>query len=173
MRVVTLLFTFCVQFLLTTSESILLDTTTIYIQPLSPSSPPSVLAEIKYNPSTLSASIASFEPPELSPDSKNVRIGVYDAATSSWKSSTSLTSADSFSKGYQPTLVLSLDDQGGVLGVSVSSGKIDAGQTRDFAPKVLVRGVQRGKGPVLNKPVVLSPEGKVAQPEPEKTMLQK
>jgi hypothetical protein len=57
--------------------------------------------------------------------------------------------------------------------VSVSSGKIDAGQTRDFAPKVLVRGVQQGKGPVLNKPVLLSPEGKVAQPEPEKTMLQK
>lgn len=60
-----------------------------------------------------------------------------------------------------------------MLGVSVSSGKIDAGQTRDFAPRVEVKAMGRAKGPVLNKPVVLSPEGKVAQPEPEKTLLQK
>lgn len=59
------------------------------------------------------------------------------------------------------------------MGVSVSSGKIDAGQTRDFAPKVLVKGMGKGKGPELNKPVVLSPEGKIAELEPEKTFLQK
>lgn len=69
--------------------------------------------------------------------------------------------------------MLSLDVEGAVLGVSVSSGKIDAGQTRDFAPKVLVKSMGKAKGPELNKPVVLSPEGKVAVPEPEKTMLQK
>ena len=121
----------------------------------------------------LSASIHSFEPPELSPDSQLVRVGIYDPATSKWKSSTSLTSAESFSKGYRPTLVLNLDAQGEILGVSVSSGKIDAGQTRDFAPKVVMKSMGRAKGPELNKPVVLSPEGKVAVPEPEKSILQK
>jgi len=98
---------------------------------------------------------------------------VYDAATSSWKSSTSMTSAESFSKGYSPTLVLSLDAQGGVIGVSCKSGKIDAGQTRDFGPKVKVLKTAKGKLPELNRPVVLSPEGKLAEPEPEKSMLQK
>ena len=84
-----------------------------------------------------------------------------------------MTSAESFSKGYSPTLVLSLDAQGGVIGVSCKSGKIDAGQTRDFGPKVKVLKTAKGKLPELNRPVVLSPEGKLAGPEPEKSMLQK
>ena len=69
--------------------------------------------------------------------------------------------------------MLDLDAQGNVLGVSISSGKIDAGQTRDFSPRVMVKRTRRQEGPVLNKPVVLNPEGKLDVPEPEKTMLQK
>ena len=69
--------------------------------------------------------------------------------------------------------MLSLDAQGGVLGVSCKSGLIDAGQTRDFGPRVRVVRMEKVKAPSLNRPVVLSAEGKVAQPEPEKTMLQK
>jgi hypothetical protein len=173
MKFLFIFLVFLPQVLPISAESILLDATTIYIEPLSPSSSPSVLAEIRYNPSTLSASISSYEQPNLSPDSKLVRIGIYDPAASKWKSSTSLTSAESFSKGYKPTFVVNLDAQGDVLGVSVSSGKIDAGQTREFAPKVIMKSMGRAKGPELNKPVVLSPEGKVSTPEPEKTLLQK
>jgi hypothetical protein len=55
----------------------------------------------------------------------------------------------------------------------VKGARIDAGATRDFAPKVWVRGIQKTRGPELNRPVVLSAEGKVATPEVEKTMLQK
>lgn len=84
-----------------------------------------------------------------------------------------MTSVGSFSKGYAPTFVLTLDAQGGVLGVACKSGKIDAGQTRDFGPKVQVLKSGTGKQPELNRPVVLSPEGKLEQPAPEKTMLQK
>jgi len=80
---------------------------------------------------------------------------------------------ESFSKGYAPTFVLTLDAQGGVLGVSCKSGKIDAGQTRDFGPKVKVVKTAKGKQPDLNRPVVLSPEGKLEEPPVEKTMLQK
>jgi hypothetical protein len=173
MRLLSLFLAICSQALLINSESILSDSITIYIQPLSPSTTPSVLAEINYNPSTLSASISSFSPPELPDSTSYLKVGIYDPSTSSWKSSTSLTSAESFSKGYRPTLVVNLDGEGGVLGISVSSGKIDAGQTRDFGPKVLVKKMGKTKGPELNKPVVLSPEGKVAELEPEKTMLQK
>lgn len=172
MRLLSLSLAFFAQCLLASSETMLLDATTIYIQPLDASTP-TVLAEVHYNPSTLSAEISSFDPPELSPSTKHLRIGVYDPSTSKWKSSTSLTSAESFAKGYRPTLVMTIDCEGVVLGVSVSSGKIDAGATRDFAPKLLVKKMGRSKGPELNKPVVLSPEGKLAVPEPEKSMLQK
>jgi len=164
----------CVQLVAIVATSDFIDSATVYIQSLDTSSAPiSPLAQIKYNPSTLDAELISFDAPDLAPESKLVRIGVYDSVASAWKSSTSMTSADSFSKGFRPTLVLSLDMQGGVLGVTCKSGRIDAGQTRDFSPNVRVIKAAKGKQPDLNGPVVLSPEGKVAEPEPEKTLLQK
>jgi hypothetical protein len=60
-----------------------------------------------------------------------------------------------------------------VIGVSLKSGKIDAGQTRDFRPKVKILKTAKGPAPALNRAVVLSPEGKLEEPVPEKTMLQK
>jgi hypothetical protein len=165
-------FALCAQAIGAIASSESTDSAVISIQPVgSPSI--TTLAEIGYNPSTLSAEILSFDAPELSPDSKLLRIGVYDAATSSWKSSTSTTSVESFAKGYSPTLVLSLDAQGGIIGVTCKSAKIDAGQTRDFGPKVTVSKMGKGKLPELNRPIVLSPEGKLEEPVPEKTMLQK
>ena len=156
------------------ASSDLIDSTTVYIQPVSSSSTPVIpLAEIKYNPSTLSAEIVSFDASERDPEAKLLRVGVYDVATSSWKSSTSTTSAENFAKGYRPTLVLSLDAQGRVIGVSLKSGKIDAGQTRDFGPKVKVLKTAKAPTPALNRAVVLSPEGKLEEPVPEKSLLQK
>jgi hypothetical protein len=84
-----------------------------------------------------------------------------------------MTSIDTFSKGFRLTLVLSLDAQGGLLGVTCKSGKIDAGQTRDIAPKVKVLKTAKAKQPELNRPVVLSKEGKLEDTVVEKTFLQK
>jgi hypothetical protein len=174
MKSLTILVAFSLNLLAIGASSNLIDSTKVYIQSIEASSTPvRPLAEIKYNPSTLLAELVSFDAPELFPGSEFVRIGVYDVATSSWKSSTSMASVESFSKGYSPTLVLSLDSQGAVIGVSVKSGKIDAGQTRDFSPKVKVMKTGKGKLPDLNRPVVLSPEGKLEEPVPEKTFLQK
>jgi hypothetical protein len=159
------------------SSSVLTDHTTIYIEPIDPTdfspTPATALAEIKYNPSTLDAKLLSFEAPEIPPNTRFVRIGTWDAAANTWKSATSMTSAETFARGFRPTLVVTLDANGGVLGVSCKSGAIDAGQTRDFAPRVLVRKGAAPKQPELNTPVVLSKEGKVEEPAPEKTMLQK
>lgn len=84
-----------------------------------------------------------------------------------------LTSSHTFSKGYRPTIVILLDRSGEhVVSASVKSERIDAGQTRDFAPKVVVRRIDEGKKPEVNRPVVLK-EGKVEEPVEEKTMLQK
>lgn len=60
-----------------------------------------------------------------------------------------------------------------MLGVSVKSAKIDAGQTRDFGPRVRVRGMVKGKGPVMNERVVLGKGGKVEEVVVEKTLLQR
>jgi len=130
------------------------DSTKVYIQPISSSSSsiaPISLVEIRYNPSTLSAELVSYETPLLPSDSKLLRIGIYDTATSTWKSSTSMTSAESFAKGYRPTLVLSLDAQGAVLGVACKSSKVSAGGTRDFGPGVKVVKTVKGVQPSLNR----------------------
>ncbi|KAF7866780.1 hypothetical protein EAF04_005622 [Stromatinia cepivora] len=157
------------------------DTATIYIQPLiSDSAYP--LATISYNPSTLSASLLSYEPPidllpspssSSSPLENLALTGTFDTQTSIFKSSTSLLSLDNFQKGYKPTILLTLDSQGAVLGVMIKSAVIDAGATRDFAPKVEMRRMVAGKEPVLGPNVVLSKEGKMEGEVVEKTFLQK
>jgi hypothetical protein len=147
----------------------------IYIQPISTTpSTPALLAEISYDPALASeASIASFEFPELADDVENVRIGVYSPWSKTWESSTSVASVANFGKGYSPHLILSVGAQGDVVGAACRGVRIDAGQTRDFGPKAVVRVTEPGAQVELNKPVVLSPEGKKAGEPEEKTMLQK
>lgn len=154
------------------ASSELIDSTVIYVQAVGSSSA-SLLADVQYNPSTLAAEIASYEAPELPEDAELVRIGAYDKSTRSWTSSTSVTSIESFGKGYSPTIILSLTSQGEVLGVTLKSGSIDAGQTRDFGPKVKVVKTAPGKKVGLNSPVVLSKEGKLEPEVEEKTFLQR
>jgi len=146
----------------------------VYIQPVGSTAAPSLLAEIKYDvlePS--SAEVSSFEAPELPEDASLVRIGIYDTKTKSWISSTSVASVDNFSKGYSPHFVLSVDGQGNYLGASCKGVLVDAGVTRDFGPQVAVIASTPGKQPELNKPVVLSPEGRTVEPPEEKSLLQK
>ncbi|KAK6600904.1 hypothetical protein H4I95_07886 [Botrytis cinerea] len=177
MKATTLLLALCAQFLPSTAAiTEQIDTATIYIQPLlSDSAYP--LASISYNPSTLSASLVSYDPPtDLLPEissSPESDSGIFDPATAIFKSSTSLLSLTNFEKGYRPTILLTLDSQGAVLGVTIKSGVIDAGATRDFAPKVEIRRIVEGKEPVLGPKVVLSKEGKLEKEVPEKTFLQK
>ncbi|KAI5927978.1 hypothetical protein F4810DRAFT_705875 [Camillea tinctor] len=149
-------------------------TASIYIQTVSQSpSAPVPLAEIQYDLAAASeAEIISYEAPELPEDAKLVRIGVYNPTSKQWESSTSVASADNFSKGYSPMVMLSVDQKGTVVSAALRGIGIDAGQTRDFGPQAMVLATQPGKQPDLNKPVVLSPEGKTVVPE-EKTFLQK
>lgn len=160
-------------------------TAQIYIQPVGTTVPPAPLAEITYDIAASShdhaASVTSYEAPELPESASLVRIGVYDERLKEWTGATSVASVDNFGKGYSPHLLLSVDAttqaKDGerntiVLGASLRGVRIDAGQTRDFGPqaKLLVTG--KGKQPELNKPIVLSPEGKKVEKE-EKSFLQK
>lgn len=176
MRLTSLALTILSAALAVNAES---KTAPIYVQPITapPSQhpPPSLLVEVQFNtlaPST--TEITNYEPPTLpDPTPKLLRIGIYDPSTSSWTSSTTVTSAENFSKGYAPHFVLTVDGKGEILGASVRGVKIDAGHTRDFGPQALVVVTSAGKQPDLNKPVVLSPEGRKVQPEAEKSFLQK
>ncbi|KAI8964942.1 hypothetical protein F5Y11DRAFT_45861 [Daldinia sp. FL1419] len=150
-------------------------TAAIYIQPVSPSpSAPAPLASIRYNSAAAAseAEIVSYEAPELPDGATLVRVGVYNPTAKKWESSTSVASVDNFGKGYSPTLILSVDQNGDAFGAALRGVRIDAGQTRDFGPQALVLVTEPGKQPELNKPIVLSPEGKTVEPE-EKTFFQK
>lgn len=160
-------------------------TAEIYIQPIGSTSSPVLLAEITYDISTpdASAAVTSYEAPELPETASLARIGLYDTRTGKWTGSTSVSSVENFGKGYSPHFLLNLDttkasgtDQednvATILGASLRGVRIDAGQTRDFGPQARLVLTARGKQPDLNKPVVLSPEGKKVEKE-EKTFLQK
>lgn len=158
-------------------------TAAVFLQPITSSSaelPPAPLAEIRYSlPSSPSdpetqqqPEVTSYEAPEFPEDTKLLRLGLYDTATKQWISSTSVLSVENFGKGYSPNFVLSVGDGGQVLGVSLRGVRIDAGQTRDFGPQAVVVTTTQGAHPELNKPIVLSPEGKKVEVV-EKTFLQK
>jgi len=142
----------------------------------------------------LAPKVTSFEYPSdlLSPDNNNddsedkqraapprhVRVGAWDPVAKSWASSTSLASTANFDKGFAPHFVVTLDapsaaGKSEVVGVVLKGVRIDAGQTRDFGPQVVLRTAVPGSQVELNKPIVLSPEGRTVAEEPEKTLLQK
>lgn len=160
-------------------------TAQIYIQPVGSASSPVPLAEITYDTTTpdAAASVTSYEAPELPESATLVRIGLYDSRAAKWMGSTSVASVENFGKGYSPHFLLNVDatkpsvtgpenEDVTILGASLRGVRIDAGQTRDFGPQAKLVVTARGKQPDLNKPVVLSPEGKKVEKE-EKTFLQK
>ena len=179
MRLTTLASALCAA----TSALAQLRTAQLYLQPLSAGFKPAPLAEISYDPAAPStASVVTYEPPSLDGNSDDeesdalppslVRIGLYDTKAAQWISGTTLASAENFRKGYAPNLILSVDARGELVSAAVKGVRIDAGQTRDFGPRAVVMVEGRGKQPELNKPVMLSPEGKKVDVE-EKTLLQK
>ncbi|KAI1428507.1 hypothetical protein F5Y12DRAFT_29185 [Xylaria sp. FL1777] len=149
-------------------------TATIYIQAVTASpATPVPLAELQFDTlAPAEAQVITYEAPELPDETKLVRVGVYDPAAKQWTSSTSVASIDNFDKGYSPTLILSVERSGEPISAAIRGVRIDAGQTRDFGPQAVVLVTAAGKQPDLNKPVILSPEGKQVVPE-EKTMFQK
>lgn len=145
------------------------------IQPIS-SKPqaPLPFASISYDLASPDAStITAYDAPDIPDSSSLVRIGIYDAKTKSWLSGTTVASTENFAKGYSPTITVSVNGRGDVVSAALKGVQIDAGQTRDFGPKVVLVTEGKGAQPVLNKPVVVSKEGKKVEEEAEKSFLQK
>lgn len=146
-------------------------TASVHVQAIGTSSI-GLLAEVQYDATTLEGMISSYERPEIPEAAELVRVGTYDISKKRWSSSTTVTSVESFARGYSPIIVLSLDTNGGILSVAIQSAKVDAGQTRNFEPKVKVVGMTQGRTPELNKPVIVK-DGKEEQKPEEKTLFQK
>ncbi|KAG6026524.1 hypothetical protein E4U41_001251 [Claviceps citrina] len=146
----------------------------IYIQAISSTpQPPLPLAEISYDLVALasSSSVLSYNAPELPESARLIRVGVYNKKTKTWTSGTTAASTENFAKGYSPTILVNVNHKGDVVSAALKGVRIDAGQTRDFGPKVVVLTEGKGAQPVLNKPVVVT-EGKKVE-EDERTFLQK
>ncbi|KAI9695252.1 MAG: hypothetical protein M1820_008771 [Bogoriella megaspora] len=156
---------------------------TVYAYPTS-ASKPHPLAEISYNPQSLSATAKNYRSPALNSPEELVRVGLLDSKTSEW---TGIVAAGSnFAEGHSRTLVLHLDVDGRPFHVSFSAapsledqskasagGKAKKKTNKSEALNVVVKPMAQGPQPHLNRPVVLNAEGKVDEKEPEKTFLQK
>ena len=149
---------------------------TIYAWPFS-SAQPSKLAEVTYDLNGRRKIIKDFTIPtqSSSPDNDLIRVGVYDPVTKAWRGT--VTSASSFDPSVNGRLRINVNDVGEVWGASWHTSmtkpkidSLDAGQHTDQLDVVLTAPAPQ---PVLNRPMVVNPDGKVAEPEPEKTMLQK
>lgn len=153
--------------------------TTVYAWPLSSSSP-SKLAEIEYNPAERSTSVLSYSPPKIPSSSSKelVRIGVYNSSTKAWLGST-VTSAASFEPDFQGTIRLHVDAEGEVWRAAFHSARRITPSDQDSRNaeigklRVEVLRPVPAPQPHLNKPVVLSPDGKVPEVEVERSFLQK
>jgi len=156
---------------------------TVQSWPLS-AAQPQPLAQVSYDPATKSSSISSYTPPEVAYSVDDlVRVGVYDDSDSKWRGV--VTSAATFDPKYQQKLLLHLDEAGNVWHVAISTipmpkpvkGKIVNGKRQPPAPvpQIIVDVLlpTPAPQPILNKPIVLSPEGIVEAEKVEKTMLQK
>ncbi|KAF2771527.1 hypothetical protein EJ03DRAFT_30806 [Teratosphaeria nubilosa] len=115
----------------------------IFAWPLS-SPKSSTLAKITFN--STSATVKSVSNPSIPSHEDVVRVGFYHPS-GSW--SGIATSASNFHDGKDKTLQLHVNSDGELYHV------------------------KPGPTPRLNKPVVLSPDGKAPEKEPEKTFLQK
>ncbi|KAL8397842.1 hypothetical protein RB594_004515 [Gaeumannomyces avenae] len=169
------------------SSSVLAEpqTASIYMQPVGVGSPPppTLLAEITYDLAppaddedgasvsaavavevgvgvgvgggAIKAAVTAFEASELPDDDGDAAAALSDGGSSS----------SSSSKGEAAAAV--------VVGAACRGVRVDAGATRDFGPQAVVVPAGRGRQPALNRPVVLSAEGKQVPPVEEKTLLQK
>lgn len=149
---------------------------TIYAWPFT-SAKPSKLAELTYDLGGRSNIIHQFIPPTLSsaPENELVRVGVYDPVTKAWRGT--VTSASSFDPSVNGRLRININEAGEVWGASwhasltkpVAASVPPGQQTKQFDVVLTAPAPQ----PLLNRPVVVNPDGKVAEPEPEKSMMQK
>ena len=86
------------------------------------------------------------------------------------------TAASNLDPETPKTLLIHLNSENEVFHIGLKTANLPtngkSAKVQDLLKAEVVR-MQRGQGPQLNKPVVLDPEGKLPDKEPEKSFLQK
>jgi len=167
-----------------------LQTVTIYFQPALPTSTPSALAVVEYDSEAGPRdppALKSFTPPiiESTGPLAPIKIGLIETdkslfASSSLKSRTTTTTYSAFARPGDGVLRVFLSTDGtSIESVSFSLQSqsqyvaLKEMQDRKKEPRVEIVKSSTPPKPVLNKPVTLSPEGKMKEEVPEKSLLQK
>lgn len=149
----------------------------VYAWPIAESKP-QVLAEVTYDPKSLTASVKKYHGLSPTVTQDLVRVGLYDSKTKDWTGI--VTSGSQFKNGGMKTLTLHLDHDGnpfyvGFGATTTSKDRQDSGKKSGGSEglKVIVKPPVQGPQPHLNKPVVLNADGKADEKEPEKSFIQK
>lgn len=148
-------------------------TATLYVQPANANNKPAVLAQIAYDPDTLEFSVISYSPPKLSSRPEElVRVGPGDSK-SGIIGYTAIRAA-SLAEDVRKTVVLHLDSKGEVYQSALYASKTKGSEEitdKDLQVKLVP--ASKAPKPGLDKPVVLTEDGRIPEPEPEKTFLQR
>ena len=144
----------------------------VFAWPLSASRHQS-LAKVSYN--STHATLQSFTPPKIPAEDDLVRVGFFHA-TGSWVGIS--TAASNFDPELYKTLILHVNTEGTAYHVGFKATDVGGSHGAGKASSkdgltVVVKKIQEGSKVHLNKPVVLSPDGKLEEKEPEKNFFQK
>ncbi|KAL4869326.1 hypothetical protein BDV12DRAFT_83365 [Aspergillus spectabilis] len=136
-------------------------------------SKPSVLAHVSYDPASLKSDLIDYSPPtDLSQDL--ARIGFYIATTSNpkqWVGTLTSLSALKGDETQKPTLRLHISPANEIYHVSLASASAYTSSSDNLQLEIVTD--KAGASPHLNRPIVVGPDGKNPEEEPEKTLFQK
>lgn len=134
---------------------------------------PSVLAHISYDPASLKSDLINYSPPaDLSQNP--VRVGFYVTTPTNQQHWVGTIAASSSLRGgdiQKPRLRLHISPSNEIYHVSLSSATASISSSDNLLLELVTD--ESGPRPHLNRPIVVGPDGKKPQEEPEKTLFQK
>lgn len=134
---------------------------------------PSVLAHVSYDPAKLKSDLIDYFPPaELSQDL--ARVGFYVTTPTNpkqWVGTLASSSALAGDDAQKPTLRLHVSSSNEIYHISLGSAAASASSSTAVQVELVVD--EFGPRPHLNRPVVVGPDGKNPEEQPEKTIFQK
>ncbi|KAL4735558.1 hypothetical protein BDV11DRAFT_208384 [Aspergillus similis] len=136
---------------------------------------PSALAHVSYDPASLKSELIDYFPP-TGPSRELARVGFYITTPTNPKQwvgtlipPSALTEGDSAQK---PTLRLHVSPINEIYHVSIgSTAASSTSSSRSIEIELIAD--KLGPSPLLNRPVVVGPDGKNSEEQPEKTLFQK
>ncbi|KAL4746185.1 hypothetical protein BDW72DRAFT_185399 [Aspergillus terricola var. indicus] len=136
---------------------------------------PSALAHVSYDPASLKSELIDYSPP-INLFHELARVGFYITTPTNPKQwvgtlipPSALTGADSSQK---PTLRLHVSPTNEIYHVSIGSTAVSSSSSSKSIEIELIAD-DLGPSPLLNRPIVVGPDGKNSEEQPEKTLFQK